>query len=80
MRVAVYSQQSSSLVNISPQAPGNKTTPPATVTLNRDEEVQNLEYVDMANGWIISGLAWLMWAFIAALNVYLLVMLGLGKG
>jgi Mn2+/Fe2+ NRAMP family transporter len=42
-------------------------------------EVQDVEYVDMANGWIMSIVGWAIWALIAGLNVYLIVMLGLGR-
>ena len=45
----------------------------------RDLEVPEVEYVNMANGWVVASLGWLIWAFIAGLNVYLIVMLGLGK-
>lgn len=46
----------------------------------RDVEVQDVEWIDMANGWVVGGIGWLVWAFIAGLNVYLIVMLGLGRG
>jgi Mn2+/Fe2+ NRAMP family transporter len=38
-----------------------------------------MEYIDMANGWIMSIVGWAVWALIAGLNVYLIVMLGLGR-
>jgi Mn2+/Fe2+ NRAMP family transporter len=44
-----------------------------------DVEVQDVEYIDMSNGWIMSILGWAVWALIAGLNVYLIVMLGLGR-
>ena len=46
----------------------------------RDVEVQDVEYINMANGWVVGIIGWLIWAFIAGLNVYLIVMLGLGQG
>jgi len=46
----------------------------------RDVEVQDVEWIDMANGWVVGTIGWLIWAFIAGLNVYLIVMLGLGRG
>ena len=46
----------------------------------RDVEVQDVEWIDMANGWVVGTIGWLIWGFIAGLNVYLIVMLGLGRG
>lgn len=46
----------------------------------RDVEVQDVEWIDMANGWIVGTIGWLIWGFITGLNVYLIVMLGLGRG
>jgi Mn2+/Fe2+ NRAMP family transporter len=51
-----------------------------TGTEPRDVEVQDVEYINMANGWVVGIIGWLIWAFIAGLNVYLIVMLGLGQG
>jgi Mn2+/Fe2+ NRAMP family transporter len=44
-----------------------------------DIELQGVEWVDMANGKVVMVLGWLMWFIIAALNVYLIVMLILGQ-
>jgi metal iron transporter len=46
---------------------------------NLNTERQGVEYVDMSNGWITTVIGWLIWAFIAGLNVYLIVMLGKGE-
>ena len=51
-----------------------------TGTEPRDVEVQDVEYINMANGWVVGIIGWLIWAFITGLNVYLIVMLGLGQG
>jgi hypothetical protein len=55
------------------QTTGTETAAP------RDVEVQDVEWIDMANGWIVGGIGWLIWAFLAGLNVYLIVMLALGR-
>jgi Mn2+/Fe2+ NRAMP family transporter len=44
------------------------------------EEGDRVEWVCMANGWTVAILGWLIWALIAGLNVYLIVMLCLGNG
>jgi metal iron transporter len=46
----------------------------------RDAEIPNVEYVNMANEVVVATIGWLIWAFITGLNVYLIVMLCLGKG
>jgi Mn2+/Fe2+ NRAMP family transporter len=63
------------------------TTPEIAITTTesagegaRDLEVQDVEWIDMANGWVVGTIGWLIWTFIAGLNVYLIVMLGLGRG
>ena len=74
-----------------PRTTDAKTSEPATnevVTVTtesagegaRDVEVQDVEWIDMANGWVVGTIGWLIWGFIAGLNVYLIVMLGLGRG
>jgi Mn2+/Fe2+ NRAMP family transporter len=50
----------------------------STLTAN-DPDGQLVEYVNMANGWTMAIIGWLVWMFIAGLNVYLIVMLGMGK-
>jgi len=49
-------------------------------TMLEIEEGDRVEWVCMANGWTVAILGWLIWAFIAGLNVYLIVMLCLGNG
>lgn len=49
-------------------------------TMLEVEEGDRVEWVCMANGWTVAILGWLIWAFIAGLNVYLIVMLCLGNG
>lgn len=36
--------------------------------------------VSLANGWIVTGIAWLLWFVVAGMNVALLTFLGLGIG
>jgi Mn2+/Fe2+ NRAMP family transporter len=74
MRVAVYTQ-----TDVASTSVNWKNTSLANVTSNPDTEGQEVEYVDMANGWIVASLGWLIWALIAGLNIYLIVMLGLGR-
>lgn len=77
MRVAVYTSDiRTSEVQSAPRV-GDIKLP---VERTGDVEVQDVQYVDMANGWIVSILGWAIWAIIAGLNVYLIVMLGLGRG
>jgi len=44
-----------------------------------DIELQGIEWVDMANGKVVAFLGWGIWLFITGLNVYLIVMLIMGK-
>jgi len=79
MRVAIYSTQPTSL----PARP-SKTSDIKLETITicnsaQDSEIQDVEYVNMANEWIIGIIGWTIWTFIAGLNLYLIVMLGLGK-
>lgn len=75
MRVAVYTQ-----LDIATRTEvGGKNTTLATTTSSPDTEIQGVGYINVANGWIVGSLGWLIWALIAGLNVYLIVMLGLGK-
>jgi len=74
MRVVVYTQS-----DFATQPPVNrKDTTLAAATSNLDTEGQGIEYINMANGWIVRGLGWLIWVIITGLNIYLIVMLGLG--
>jgi Mn2+/Fe2+ NRAMP family transporter len=75
MRVVVYTQ---SEFATQPTVNGKDTTL-AAATSNSDAEGQGVEYINMENGWIVRGLGWLVWAIIAGLNVYLIVMLCLGQ-
>jgi Mn2+/Fe2+ NRAMP family transporter len=72
MRVAVYSTS-----DVSTTVP-ESAKPPLEDPI-QDVEIQDVEYINMANGWILTVLGWLIWLFIAGLNVYLIVMLALGK-
>lgn len=84
MRVVVY-RQLPSTESLTPNIIGAKNPQPvtamtsATGTLNQDSEEQTVEYINMANGLVVTVLGWLIWAFIAGLNVYLIVMLCLGN-
>jgi Mn2+/Fe2+ NRAMP family transporter len=76
MRVAIYNPQSTSLL-ARPSKPSDVKLETVTICNSaQDSEIQDVEDVNMANGWIIG---WTIWAFIAGLNIYLIVMLGLGK-
>ena len=46
----------------------------------RDEEIQDVEWVDMSNGIFVTVIGWAVWIFITAMNIYLIVQLGLGNG
>jgi Mn2+/Fe2+ NRAMP family transporter len=72
MRVAVYAPPLPT--NVTDQASGKPAQTPTP-----DPEVQGVEYIDMANGYTMTILGWIIWTFIAALNIYLIVMLGLGQ-
>ena len=82
MRVAVYNNYYPSTSASAPAAvePPSGGKVPGHIPIARDAEIQDVEYLNMANGWIIASLGWLIWAFIAGLNVYLIVMLCMGKG
>ena len=65
-----------------PDRPKLLTSKLETITIcnsAQDSEIQDVEYVNMANGWIVGIISWTIWAFIAGLNLYLIVMLALGK-
>jgi len=83
MRVVAY-RQLPSTESLPITAVGAKDLQPVTATTsatgNQDSEEQTVEYIDMANGLVVVILGWLIWAFIAGLNVYLIVMLCLGRG
>jgi metal iron transporter len=57
----------------------DKSTTVLTAATLSDSEMQGVEFIDMANGWITTILGWLIWVFIAGLNVYLIVVLALGN-
>jgi len=78
MKVPVYRDISASPQPMGSTVKVNESGTSATPS-GRDLEVPEIEYVNMANGWVVASLGWLIWAFIAGLNVYLIVMLGLGK-
>ncbi|CDO94450.1 unnamed protein product [Kluyveromyces dobzhanskii CBS 2104] len=44
------------------------------------EEEEPDKYIDMANGWITTIIAFLVWFFISLLNVYTIVQLGISHG
>ena len=81
MRVAIYDTPSQPTpISVNTKLPESSTTTVTTSTpAPRDAEVQSVEYVNMANGWVIAILSWLIWTFITGLNVYLIVMLCLGQ-
>jgi Mn2+/Fe2+ NRAMP family transporter len=74
MRVVVYTQLDVPCITNNGKSPTQETA-----TSNQDPEVQGVEYINMANGWIMRSLGWLIWALITGLNIYLIVMLGMGK-
>ena len=82
MRVVVY-RELPLTESLSTAAMGAKDLPPMTATVltnvTQDSEEQPLEYINMANGLLVTILGWLIWTFIAGLNVYLIVMLCLGR-
>lgn len=47
---------------------------------NDDGQVTEKKYVDMANSWLTTGVAFAVWLFISVLNVYMIVKLGLNHG
>jgi Mn2+/Fe2+ NRAMP family transporter len=51
-----------------------------TIAISRGAaEDQEERYINMASGWVITFLGWSIWGFIAGLNVYLIVILCLGR-
>ena len=74
MRVAVYTQ----IEPAEPESVHHKGISSIT-TATSDGEIQGVEYIDMANGWAVATLGWLIWGLITGLNIYLIVMLVLGK-
>lgn len=51
-----------------------------TITISSEAvEDQEERYINMASGWVITILGWSIWGFIAGLNVYLIVILCLGR-
>jgi Mn2+/Fe2+ NRAMP family transporter len=56
-----------------------KEYPMANEISTGDPEEQEVEYINMASGWIVTIIGWGIWAFIAGLNIYLIVMLCKGK-
>ena len=56
-----------------------KLTPAPSGAATGDIELQGIEWVDMSSGKVMTVLGWLIWGFIAGLNVYLIVMLILGQ-
>ena len=83
MRVVVY-RPLPSIESVPITAVGAKASQPMTATTsatgNLASEEQTVEYIDMANGLVVTILGWLIWAFIAGMNLYLIVMLCLGRG
>jgi len=51
----------------------------STATTESSTETPGVEYVNMASGLVVTILGWLIWTFITGLNIYLIVMLALGK-
>jgi len=62
-------------------SPSVSTTklPLAPAETRRDEEIHDIQWVDMSNGIVVTVLGWAMWLFITAMNIYLIVQLGLGN-
>jgi Mn2+/Fe2+ NRAMP family transporter len=83
MKVVVY-RQLPSTESLAITTVGGKDSQPVTATtsatVNQGSEEQTVEYIDMANGLVVTILGWLIWVFIAGLNVYLIVMVCLGRG
>jgi len=79
MRVTVYapSEVSTAVQTDMGKSPSQGNTPADGAT---DVEIQDVQYVNLANGWILASIGWFTWFFITGMNVYLIVMLGLGKG
>ena len=83
MRVVVY-RPLPSIESLPVTAVDAKASRPITATTsatwNQASEEQTVEYIDMANGLVVTIFGWLIWAFIAGMNLYLIVMLCLGRG
>ena len=78
MRVIVPPQSSVS-TNLAATSGKEKISGHVSTVENGDAEDQEERYINMASGRLVSFLGWLIWGFIAGLNVYLIVMLCLGK-
>ena len=81
MRVPVYTPIAEP---ISPTPPSPTDTKHATsmrtaTTGLSDGETLGVEYINMATGLFVTILGWLIWVFIAGLNVYLIAMLAKGR-
>ncbi|KAK9238699.1 natural resistance-associated macrophage protein-domain-containing protein [Lipomyces kononenkoae] len=48
--------------------------------LELEDARRDIEYADLSNGWIVTVSGVLIWLFISGLNIYLIVLLGLGEG
>jgi Mn2+/Fe2+ NRAMP family transporter len=79
MRVTVYSPSEVSTAVQTDIGKPSHSQGNTLANVAADVEIQDVEYVNLANGWIIASVGWITWFFIAGLNVYLIVMLGLGK-
>ena len=66
---------------LSPETTAKITTTDSAATgiSGGDIELQGIEWVDMANGKVVAFIGWGIWLFITGLNIYLIVMLILGK-
>ena len=71
--------QSSVSTILAPTGGKEKISGHVSTVENGDAEDQEEIYVNMASGWVVSFLGWSIWGFIAGLNVYLIVMLCLGR-
>jgi metal iron transporter len=76
--LAVTTEPSSSTVSPS-RTPVDGKLAPAPSAGTGDIELQGVEWVDLSSGKVMTVLGWLIWLFIAGLNVYLIVMLILGQ-
>ena len=83
MRVVVYrllpSTESLPITAVDAKA-SQPMTATTSATGNQASEEQTVEYIDIANGLVVTIFGWLIWAFIAGMNLYLIVMLCLGRG
>ena len=78
MRVIVPPQSSVSTI-LAPTIGKEKISRHASTLENGNAEDQEERYINMASGRLVTFLGWSIWGFIAGLNVYLIVMLCLGK-